>query len=351
LPPPLDLCNYLKMQTRAINLLGAFCLFCVLAAKPAGAVESDSFGALIEKANTTFAAGDFSAAKPQYEAALAAGKNSSVKKPDLAVILSDIAIIEKMQNRLEQAQDCLEDAIPMAGDDEQLVALLHTRLGSVCRARGNFYGALDHAQLALTLRRKLNTDSTLLAEALNNLAVSNLDLKHYKEALALCTEALAIVKSAGKSGGAEETAVLATRAAALSETGDFEGARAMFVTILAAQEKLYGESSVKLAGTLSNLASTYIRQNQFVEAKPFLERALSNALASTPPDKAAAADACVELARCCSKTKDNAGAHSYYKRAISFAEEINYKRLPSIKQQYQLFIAVDKGFIEDDNDL
>ncbi|MBU6451710.1 MAG: tetratricopeptide repeat protein [Cyanobacteria bacterium REEB67] len=321
---------------------------------PAAAVKTDanisgeSFVQIVKRANEAFNGAHFEQAKNFYEEAFAVGKKGGANKPDLAVILSDIAMIEKLNFHYEQAQDCLEDALPMAGDDEPLVALLHTRLSSVCRARGNLHGALEHAKESLTIRRKLDPKNAQVAESLNNVAVLSLDLKNAAEAIDYCDQAQAAVIAAGKAGGAEESAVLSTKAAALSEEHKYDQAKDILAVVLLNQEKLFGANSPKLAVTLNNLAMTYSKRKQYVEAEPYLKRSLQVTEAGKPQDIAGAADASANLAGLYAHMGNKQAAENYYRKAIEFSKSINYRHLADFQEEYQRFVAASKGFIEPD---
>jgi tetratricopeptide (TPR) repeat protein len=311
-------------------------------------VSTESFAQIVKRANEAFNGAHFEQAKKIYEEALAAGKRDGANKPDLAVILSDIAMIEKLNFHYEQAQDCLEDALPMAGDDEPLVALLHTRLSSVCRARGNLHGALEHAKESLAIRRKLDPKNAQLAESLNNVAVLSLDLKHTDEAIDFCDQAQAAVVAAGRAGSAEESAVMSTKAAALSEQQKYDQAKDLLAQVLLNQEKLFGPNSPKLAVTLNNLAMTYSKRKQYADAEPYLKRSLQVAEAGKPQDIAGAADASANLAGLYAHMGNKAAAENYYKKAIDYSKSINYRHLADFQEEYQRFVAASRGFIEED---
>ncbi len=297
------------------------------------------FQQLVKRANEEFAASHFEEAKKIYEEAVAEGKKASVNKPDIAVVMSDIALIDKLTFHLEEAQDCLMDALPLAGDDQALRALLELRLSSVMRARGNLYGALDKAIDSADRRRKVDAKNPLLAESLNNAAVLSLELKNNKQALDYCNQALEVLKESGQEGSVQESAVLSTKAACLSEDGDYDGARLLLVQVLAGQEKCFGAESPKLSSTLNNLAMTYSKQKRYQEAEPYLVRALKLAETSMPRDVAGAADACANLADLYARMGERARADLNFKKAIEYCQSINYRHLKDIKSQYQSFLA------------
>jgi tetratricopeptide (TPR) repeat protein len=300
---------------------------------------AEDFLGLIKRANNELNAVHFIEAKKIYEAALIEGKKTQVNKPDLAVVMSDIAMVDKLTFHFEEAQDCLMDALPMAGDDQTLQALLHTRLSSVMRARGNFYGALEHAKTSVEIRSKIDAKSPQLAESLNNVAVLYLEMKNNKGAIDYCDQALALLKEAGKTGAAEEAAVLSTKAAALTEIGDYDGAKTLLGQVLANQEKLFGLNSPKLSSALNNLAMAYCKKNEYKEAEPCLIRALQLAETSKPQDIPGAADASANLADLYARIGDRPRADLNFKKAIKYSQAIGYRRLADIKEQYQSFLA------------
>jgi tetratricopeptide (TPR) repeat protein len=210
------------------------------------------------------------------------------------------------------------------------------------RARGNLYGALDHAKSAVEIRTKIDAKSPQLAESLNNLAVLSLELKSSvgtKSAIDYCDQALVLLKESGKGGSAEEAAVLSTKAAALTESADFDGARAILVQVLGGQEKLFGPGSPKLSSTLNNLAMTYCKKGQYKEAEPYLLRALQLAESSKPQDISGAADASANLGDLYARMGDRRLADLNFKKAIEYSQSIAYRHLADIKDQYQSFLA------------
>jgi len=293
----------------------------------------------LKRADAELNLAHFNEAKDLYKEAFAIGKQSGVNRPDLAVVLSNIAMIEKLNFHYEEAQNCLFDALPMAGDDETLVALIHTRLSSVLRARGNVEGALDHAKSSLEMRRKLDPNGALVAESLNNVAVLSLDAKDSKAAIDYCDQGLALLQSRGKKGSAEEAAVMSTKAAALVQESKFDAAIELLTGCVANQEKAFGPDSPKLAITLNNLAMAIAKTGRYKDSEPYLKRALKLAEASKPQDIAGAADASANLAGIYAHLGDKVSAEANFKKSIEYCKAINYRNLPDIKDQYDRFLA------------
>ncbi|MBS2008340.1 MAG: tetratricopeptide repeat protein [Cyanobacteria bacterium SZAS TMP-1] len=305
--------------------------------------EQAQFYATMKRADAELNLAHFLEAKKLYEDALAEGKRTGVKRPDLAVVLSDIAMIAKLNFQYEEAQNCLFDALPMAGDDESLAALLHTRLSSVLRARGNLEGALEHAKTSVEIRRKLDPKSPLVAESLNNVAVLALDSRNSKEAIDYCDQSLALLRERGKAGSAEEAAVMSTKAAALIEERKFDAAIELLTQAVSNQEKAFGADSPKLAITLNNLAMAISKTGRYQESVPYLKRALKLTEASKPQDIAGAADAGANLAVVYAHLGEKVQAEACFKKAIEYGQSINYRNLADIKDQYQRFLAGETG--------
>jgi len=303
--------------------------------------NQQSFLAAVKRADAELNLAHFNEAKELYREAFAIGKKCGANRPDLAVVLSNIAMIEKLNFHYEEAQNCLFDALPLAGDDETLAALIHTRLSSVLRARGNVEGALDHAKSSLEMRRKLNPNGALVAESLNNVAVLSLDAKDSKAAIDYCDQGLALLRSSGKQGSAEEAAVMGTKAAALVQENKYDAAIELLTSCVSNQEKAFGADSPKLAITLNNLAMAISKTGRYKESEPYLKRALKLAEASKPPDIAGAADASANLAAIYAHLGDRASADAHFKKSIEYCKAINYRNLPDIKEQYDRFLAGD----------
>jgi len=301
--------------------------------------KNEPFMAAMKRADAELNSARFNEAKQLYQEAYEIGKKSGVNRPDLAVVLSNIAMIEKLNFHYEEAQNNLFDALPMAGDDDALAALIHTRLSSVMRARGNVEGALEHAKSSLELRRKLDPKGSPVAESLNNVAVLSLDLKDYKAAIDYCDQGLALLRARGKEGSAEEAAVMSTKAAALTQQGQLDAAIALLTQSVASQEKAFGADSPKLAITLNNLAMAIFKTGRYKESEPYLKRALKLNESSKPQDIAGAADASANLAVIYAHLGDKASAEANFKKSLDYCKAINYRNLPDIKEQYDLFLA------------
>gem|GEM_PF-2747025 len=301
--------------------------------------KNEPFMAAMKRADAELNSARFNEAKQQYQEAYEIGKKSGVNRPDLAVVLSNIAMIEKLNFHYEEAQNNLFDALPMAGDDDALAALIHTRLSSVMRARGNVEGALEHAKSSLELRRKLDPKGSPVAESLNNVAVLSLDVKDYKAAIDYCDQGLALLRARGKEGSAEEAAVMSTKAAALTQEGQLDAAIALLTQSVASQEKAFGADSPKLAITLNNLAMAIFKTGRYKESEPYLKRALKLNESSKPQDIAGAADASANLAVIYAHLGDKTSAEANFKKSLEYCKAINYRNLADIKEQYDLFLA------------
>ena len=183
--------------------------------------------------------GDFAAARPLYERALAIReKTLGPEHPDTATSLNNLAGLLSDQGDLAAARPLYERALAIRekvlGPEHPDTATSLNNLAGLLSDQGDLAGARPLFERALAIREKaLGPEHPDTATSLNNLA----DL--------------------------------------LRDQGDFAGARPLYERALAIREKMLGPEHPNTATSLNNLASLLRNQGDFAGARPLYERALA----------------------------------------------------------------------------
>lgn len=118
-----------------------------------------------------------------------------------------------------------------------------------------------------------------LADAYNNLAITQMAAFRFDEAERSSTQALAVQQALGIEHSANAIALLGTRASVLTALGRHDDAESTYRTLIGLRARLYSDSSLDMALLLGSLGTSILYQQRFAEAAEELERAV--AMAST----------------------------------------------------------------------
>lgn len=196
----------------------------------------------------------------------------------LGSIVTEIAIALRNQGRMDESDGYFSEAqqISRHSKDQgsEAYAKLLVDLGRLEKLRSNPNQALTHLDQALKLMRTLKGPKdpevgAILAE-MSNIKVWLDDLDGAE------TAARAAVEIYQKSPDDYPDRVMAEYYLAdlLLNRGRIEDAAPLFVKVLAAQRRLYGEKSRATAETLASLAQVRVAQKNFVAAEKFIGEAL-----------------------------------------------------------------------------
>ena len=173
----------------------------------------------------------------------------------LHLALRSLGACESQLGRHEDAFEHLNQALRIAVDQRDLAGqahILHTLDLAVARTE-NYELGLDYAEQSLRLFRMLE-QPVWVARKLNSVGWHAVLLGRYDQALAACTEALAITRSHGDREN--EAATLDSLGVIAAGTGQFHTALARYSEALAIMEDL--GASDRIEDILDHLAATYV---------------------------------------------------------------------------------------------
>lgn len=246
------------------------------------AVEGSGVAAatvLVDLGNLHAALGDAQNARKCCEAALQ--MLESAHGPDsyeVAAVRCNLANIHLELGSIDEAQLLYEHALTgmeaVLGPDHVDVTNSLLGLGAVWKRKGRPDLALEHLQRALRIRRRLGEESTLVADALSNLAGAYSALGDYNKALEIFHQALRIFERRFGADHPKLRIVISNIGVAYARSGRLAQARSHFELSLRLAEKYLSENDPALAIELDNLATTLLEQGHALEAKPHFVRAL-----------------------------------------------------------------------------
>ncbi len=259
-------------------------------------VRPDACSRLLNRAGRyLWEQGRYAEAKAQHEHALAIAERAfGTDHPDVALSLSNLAIVHFYQGRYADAQALYERALTIRerafGADHPLVATSLNNLASIYKERGQDDEARPMYERALAIReRTLGAEHALVAASLNNLALIHYDQGRYREAQELQQRALAIRERTLGPDHPDAAASFYNLALVAAAQGRYAEAQALHEQALAVRERAFGCEHPTVATSLDGLATAYRKQSLHGEAQTLHKRALAireRALGLNHPDVA-----------------------------------------------------------------
>jgi tetratricopeptide (TPR) repeat protein len=252
-------------------------------------------GSLNNLAELLRALGDTAAARPLYERTLAIRERAlGPDHPDTATSLNNLAGLLYAQGDYAAARPLLERALAITeralGPDHPDTALSLNNLAGLLRAQGDYAEARPLYERALAIReRALGPDHPQTAASLNNLAMLLRAQGDAAAARPLYERALAIFERALGPDHPNTATSLNNLAELLRAQGDTAAARPLYERALAIKERALGPDHPQTALSLNNLAALLRAQGDLAAARPLYERALAireRALGPDHPDTA-----------------------------------------------------------------
>ena len=269
------------------------------------------------------AAGDYPAARPAYEAALAIYRSElGDDDPVTAASLNNLALLLQAQGDLAGARPLFEQALAVKrriyDPGDPAVALGLNNLAALLQAQGELAAARPLFEEALRIdRRAYGAEHPDVASDLNNLAVLLCDLGDDAAARPLLEEALAARRAALGDGHPDTADSLNNLGLLLQRQGDLAAARSLLEEALAARRAALGEAHPDTAQSLNSLAGLLEAQGDLPAARLLYEQALAArraALGAAHPLTAASLNNLAELLR---QQGDYAAARPLYEQAIA----------------------------------
>ena len=270
--------------------------------------------------------GDYSAARPYYERALAIReKVLGAEHPYTAEGLNNLGSLLQSQGDLAAARPYYERALAIweefLGAEHQDTATGLNNLGSLLQSQGDLAAARPYLERALAIREKvLGAEHQDTAISLNDLGLLLRSQGDLAAARPYLEQALAIQE---KVLGAEHpnTALsLNSLGFLLRSQGDLVAAWPYYERALAIYEKVLGAEHPYTATSLYNLGILLRNQGDLAAARPYYERALAireKVLGAEHPDTA---HSLYSLGLLLQSQRDLAAARPYYERALAIFE-------------------------------
>ncbi|NNJ10577.1 tetratricopeptide repeat protein [Chloroflexales bacterium ZM16-3] len=227
------------------------------------------------------AQGDYAAARPYYERALAIRERVlGADHPDTALSLNNLGYLLHAQRDYAAARPYYERALAIRervlGTDHPATALSLNNLGYLLHAQGDYAAARPYYERALAIReRVLGADHPDTARSLNNLGGLLHAQGDYPAARPYYERALAIRERVLGADHPDTALSLNNLGALLDSQGDYAAARPYYERALAINERVLGADHPDTARSLNNLGSLLQAQHDYAAARPYYERALA----------------------------------------------------------------------------
>jgi tetratricopeptide (TPR) repeat protein len=226
-------------------------------------------------------AGDYAAAEPLYQHALAIDREAQGPDgPDVAADLNNLAALLYFKGDYDGAEPLYRQALAInekaLGPDNPLVAADLNNLGLLLKIEGDYAEAAPLYQRALAIRKKvLGAENPLVGESLNNIA----ELLHAegdnKGAERLNRQALAIREKALRPDHPDIAISLNNIAELLRAKGDYAGEEPLYRRALAIDERAFPPDHPTIAVDLNNLGLLFQSEGHYSAAEPLFQRAVA----------------------------------------------------------------------------
>ncbi|MGH8175935.1 MAG: tetratricopeptide repeat protein, partial [Steroidobacter sp.] len=214
------------------------------------------------------------------EAALLAREAHGAASVELARILNSLGAVLRDVADYEDAQQTLESALHMAGENTDLSAVINNNLGGLWYYRGDYRKAVEHYRSALVAFERLQGASGAdVASALSNLGLMYQELGALREALPFMQRALLI------------------------------------------KEKLYGPVHASVGSTVNNLARLHAQLGNDAMAEVGFQRALTIYERTLGPDHPNVAHVLHLFGMFRESRGDAAAARVYFERSLAIREQ------------------------------
>ena len=236
------------------------------------------------------AQGDYAAARPLFERALAIREATlGPHHPTTAQSLNNLAYLLEAQGDYAAARPLFERALAIReatlGPHHPDTALSLNNLAALLDTQGDYVAARPLYERALAIREAaLGPRHPDTAQSLNNLAELLRAQGDYVAARPLYERALAIREAALGPRHPDTAQSLNNLAALLRAQGDYAAARPLFERALAIYEATLGPTHPDTAMGLNNLAALLDTQGDYVAARPLYDRAVAIGEQALGPD-------------------------------------------------------------------
>lgn len=242
---------------------------------------------LSRKGDRTTDKGQFAEAETLYLRAVALIKNKFGNETlevlntlnNLGALYYDQGNYEKCEQMFQQVLDIRQKVLPPESYD---IAVSLTNLGAILYREGNYLRAEQIYQQAKTLWEKLGRKEVF--QALNGLAIIQLERGDYDQAETLWKKTLEIIDSAGNQPSQSKAVILGNLGGLYFYKGDDEKSERYHLQALEMRKQTFSPEHPEVAITLNRLADLYYRKGDIAKAEDYYRQGL-NLLRKTVSDE------------------------------------------------------------------
>lgn len=230
----------------------------------------------------------FPAAEAAYTQSINLRKNQPLLKLELARTLTNLAILEKDQGRLEEARRHAMQALEMAGSDNAqvtAVASVWNSLGLIALAQNKLSEARNSFDKASALWiQTVGREHPNYATALANMGVVESRQGHHKKAQELLETALRINETRFGPAHPQVASNLTNLAVELFNQKKYEAAVTQFKRAEQIQEQFFGEQSAQVASLWRSIAIANYDSRNLDESQAAFSKAIHCLELASNPD-------------------------------------------------------------------
>ena len=154
------------------------------------------------------------------------------------------------------------------------VARIHSDIGVVHRAIGNFHEAIKELQTARHIAEKASADATVISSILNELAETYEIEGSSDEVMDLYEQAQSVLRYSHQEHSIEAAVTYNNIGCAYERRGDLTASSRYFLKAIAIKE-VYAPNSISLAATYSNIGSVCKAEGNLDDALKYYEKSVS----------------------------------------------------------------------------
>jgi CHAT domain-containing protein/tetratricopeptide (TPR) repeat protein len=259
-----------------------------LAGLPEGRTSAEAGDVLVALSTVLYAKADYAAAKARAQEAIEILQPLDGRQSSLAGALAAEATAMLGAGDYQAANPIFERALALAekdpGPEDRKTILIRERFSVNLTRAGQYARAkVMQEQVLSTAERRLGDDDPLTAQTLDDLGQLLVEMGDYPTSMQYQLRALHLVEvRAGKTSEPVGNTLIGMGNNAIN-AADYLNAKAYFERAAGIYESLLGPNSTKLGGALDNLGQALTHMRHFQEARPVLERALAIQTASLGP--------------------------------------------------------------------
>jgi len=214
--------------------------------------------------------------------------NQSPEQTEIAILLSNLSVIEQMLGNLKEAKEILKEAIDIdekyRASDHQFLGIRYGNLAIVELELGNLKEAKELINKSINIRKQIyEKENPDLASNFDLLGCIESELGNLKEAKELHIEAIAILEKLYEKDHPALATCYSNLACVEHALGNRKEAKELHIKAIAILEKVYEMDHPVFALYYSNLAVIEQDMRNLIEAESLFRKALAIREKSLPP--------------------------------------------------------------------